>query len=326
MFGKVRACALLLCLAAAVGCGPKEAVTPVSDGKVMTVAELEKDPLALLPGGMVAFGRADGKAFFASPSAPQSTQAALALIPLTPEMGFVPSRDLSLLHFGVYAFGGSDLCAVVEGSFDKDAVAKAADKGALSAAGKPLVKSTYADRDVFVSGDVAVTVLTSKLALAGSQTGVRRALDRVRDRRVKREVPGEWLEFVRKPGAHFGLIADTSRESLSDATLKEAPYLRGAKTAKALGTFEGPGANVGGVVTYDTVENAQRGEAQAKEWQQMAGLMNFFAIFGAKSPIKHMETRIDDRDLQVAAVLDGPATVAVVGWLAQRLSTPGGAR
>lgn len=326
MLARPTSYALLVCLALAPGCGPKEAITPVSEGKVLTAAEIEKDPLALLPGGMVAFGRADAKAFFASPSAPQSTQAALALVPLTPEMGFVPSRDLSLLHFGAYAFGGSDLCAVVEGSFDKGAIAKAAEKGALSAAGKPLVKSSYAERDVFVSGDVAVTILTAKIALAGSQTGVRRALDRVRDRRVKREVPGEWLEFVQKPGTHFGLIADTSKESLSDATLKEAPYLRGARTAKALGTFEGPGANAGGVVTYDTAENAQRGEAQAKEWQQMAGLMNFFAIFGAKSPIKHMETRISDRDLQIAAVLDGPATVAVVGWLAQRLSTPGGAR
>lgn len=326
MLGKATSYALLLCLALAPGCGQKEAITPVSEGKVLTAAEIEKDPIALLPGGMVAFGRADAKAFFASPTAPQSTQAALALVPLTPEMGFVPSRDLSLLHFAGYAMSGSDFCAVVEGSFDKDAIAKAADRGALSAAGKPLVKSSYADRDVFVSGDVALTVLTSKISLAGSQTGVRRALDRIRDRRVKREVSSEWLEFVNKPGTHFALIADSSKESLSDATLKEAPYLRGAKTAKVLGTFEGPGANVGGVVSYDTVENAQRGEAQAKEWQQMAGLMNFFAIFGAKSPIKHMETRIADRDLQIAAVLDGPATVAVVGWLAQRLSTPGGLR
>ncbi|MCC6647160.1 MAG: hypothetical protein IT374_16510 [Polyangiaceae bacterium] len=326
MLPKAASYALSLCLLVTPGCGPKEAVTPISEGKVLTAAEIEKDPLALLPGGMVAFGRADAKAFFASPTAPQSTQAALGLIPLTPEMGFVPSRDLSLVHFAGYAFSGSDLCAVVEGSFDKDAIAKAADKGALSAVGKPLVKSSYAGRDVFVTGDVAVTVLTPKIALTGSQTGVRRALDRVRDNRMKREVAAEWLEFVTKPGTHFGLIADSSKEALPDATLKEAPYLRGAKTAKILGTFEGPGAHVGGVISYDTPEHAARGDAQAKEWQQMAGLMNFFAIFGAKSPIQHLETRVVDRDLQLAAVLDGPATVAVVGWMAQRLSGPGGAR
>src|SRR5262245_2682044 len=74
------------------------------------------DALALLPGGAIAVGTIDGRAFLGS----QTFGADLAklieqYLPIGQEAGFSVSRDVDRVTFASYAYQGIDVAAVVIG-------------------------------------------------------------------------------------------------------------------------------------------------------------------------------------------------------------------
>jgi hypothetical protein len=309
--------AVVLALAAATAsCAKKqESIVSVSGGKKLTAEEIDADPLALLPGGMVVLAQGDAAAFLSSSSGPSALRIAQNLVPLTAEMGFVPQRDLKTIVAGAYSMSGADVAAIAQGAFDVDAIKRAADRGAVTAVGQPLRKTDYAGNDLYVSGETGFVLLTAHTLLVGNPTGMRRALDRIRDGRVKREVPDWMLELLKTPNAQLVVAADLAGQSVPASVAAQAPFLKGLKTARVLGNFQPPGINFAGTLTYPDGASAAASEAQMKQVAQMAGLLNFLGMFGVSSPIKQMDTRVASTDLQFMVALDGPALGALLTQL-----------
>ena len=158
---------------AAPGCGKKQdSNVTVAGDKKLSAEDIDRDPLALLPGGMVVLAQADAAAFLASQTGPSAVRISQNLVPLTPEMGFVPSRDLKTIVAGVYSMSGADVAAIAQGTFDVDAIKRAANRGAITALGKPLGRVDYANNDLYLSGDMGFVLLTPHTLLAGNPAGM----------------------------------------------------------------------------------------------------------------------------------------------------------
>ena len=298
-------------------CGKKQdSNVTVAGDKKLSAEDIDRDPLALLPGGMVVLAQADAAAFLASQTGPAAIRISQNLVPLTPEMGFVPSRDLKTIVAGVYSMSGADVAAIVQGTYDVDAIKRAADRGAISALGKPLSRVDYANNDLYLSGDVGFVLLTPHTLLVGNPAGMRRALDRIRDGRVKREIPDWMVQLLATPNAQVVVAADLAGQSVSAAVSQQVPFLQGLRTARLIGNFQPPGINFAGTFTYPDGTGAAAGEAQMKNVAQMAGWLNLLGMFGVSSPIKQMDTRVTGPDLQFLLALDGPALAALLSQLA----------
>src|SRR5512145_1259459 len=84
---------------AVLGCGSaKESIVPTVATHEPTAQEVDVDPLALLPGGVVGFARLEAKEAFSASFGPQLLALAQQLAPLPPSTGFVIERDLERVY------------------------------------------------------------------------------------------------------------------------------------------------------------------------------------------------------------------------------------
>jgi hypothetical protein len=224
--------------------------------------DLDADPLALLPSSASALSTVDARAFFDSgPLGDQVDDLVARLMPIGDESGFQAKRDVDRVVVGVYTAQGADVAAIVVGRFDPAKINDAAEKHALTRTGQPLVASTYANRPVFTVANVGFTMLTPKTAVAGTEAGIRRVLDRIQDGRVQRDVTPWMLETLDTKGAAFAFAADFANAPVSSARMGaiKLPWLNGMRVARAIGNFKSPGMNVAATITYG--DATQAGEA-----------------------------------------------------------------
>src|SRR5262245_15275835 len=180
---------------ALVGSGPSckhnegDSVVVTGEGARLPSEAIDRDPLALLPSKPVVLGVIDVPAFLASPLGGEINRLAAKYVPLGQETGFVLSRDLKKMVGGAYSLAGVDVVAVAQGDFNPDLIRAAAERHATTPGGTQLVHSKYAGNDVFTAGNIGFTVVTRHTMLIGNETGMRRALDRIRDNRLARDVP-----------------------------------------------------------------------------------------------------------------------------------------
>jgi hypothetical protein len=300
----------LLALAGACvlgGCRGKESIVSIGGDKKLSAEDIDKDPIALLPGGAVGFGYLDAQAFFASSMGPAGLRLATRVVPLTPEMNFEPQRDIQSVWGGVYSMQGADFALIVQGTFDRTAIEAAANRGAVTAVGKPLAKIDYAGNTMYVSGEVGLVLLTTKTALVGNSAGLRRGLDRIRDGRVKREIPDWMIDLAKTEGAQVTFGADLASQPAPATMVAQVPFLQGMKTARLIGKFEPPGLKVAGALTYPDAATAQNAEGQIKQFGQLATMANALSFLGIGTPLQGLETKCEEADVQVLAVLEGVA-------------------
>src|SRR5205814_3255495 len=124
---------------------------------------------------------------------------AATYVPLGEQAGFVPQSDLKKLVAGIYSLAGADVVGVAQGDFNPDLIRASADRHTTSQLGVPLVHSAYAGNDVYTAGNIGFTVVTHHTLLVGNETGMRRALDRIRDNRLRREVPDWMTKLMENP-------------------------------------------------------------------------------------------------------------------------------
>lgn len=289
------------------GCRGKESIVTVGGDKKLSAEEIDKDPLALLPGGIVALGYLDAQAFFASSVGPSGLRLANRLVPLTPEMNFDPKRDIQTVWMGAYSMQGADFAAVVQGSFDQAAIQQAAARETLTAVGKPLTRVDYAGNTMYVSGEVGLVLLTPKTALLGNSAGIRRSLDRIRDGRVKREIPDWMIDLAKTDGAQCAVAGDFATQAAPATAIAQFPFLTGLKTVRLLGKFEPPGVKVAGAATYPDPASAKNAEAQIKNLGNLAALGNTFSFLGLGTPLQSLDTKVAESDVQILATLEGNA-------------------
>jgi hypothetical protein len=290
-----------------VACGPKESIVAVGEGKKLSAEQIDADPLALLPGGAVFLWQADAKALLNSSLGPSALRTAQALLPLTPEMNFEPRRDLRRFVGAGYSVQGADFAMIAQGNFDPDAIKAVASRGGMSAAGRPFQKTSYGGNDLFLTGDLGFVVLTSQSLLVGNPAGLRRSLDRIRDARVRREVPDWAEELLRTEGAELVLAGDVAGQSVSAAAAQQAPFVQRLSKVRLVGDFKDPGVNLAGALTYEDGPAAAAGNDQIRAAGAQAGALNLMFFMGISNPLRNLQTNLQGNDVQLVAQIDGPA-------------------
>lgn len=287
----------------AVACGGDDSLVLVA-GQRVDSAQLDRDPVSILPAGILMFGYMDAAAMFHSNLGPDVSSMVQTILPLPPEAGFVPTRDVTKIFAGVYAMQGADFCAVVQGSFDIDAIKRAVDTRAVSLAGVPLVKSRYADNDLYTAGNIGFTVLTPHTALTGNETGMRRALDRIRYGKLSRAVP-EWMTNLgRTPGAAFSLGGDLSSQSPGGAAVQSMPFLSGATAIRLVGNFQPPGMNFAGTLSFADQAGAESSASAMESLNSLSGFMNLLAAIGLGMTIPPIKVARKETDVGFTIAMD----------------------
>jgi hypothetical protein len=301
---------LLSLLLGALCCCSKQGdvITQAGEGKSLSEADIDRDPLALLPGGAIALSYLDTKQMFASRFGEKLLAIAAQQVPLPPSAGFEPRRDLDKTYTGIYSMSGADVAGVAIGKFDKDKIEAAADGTQKTALGLPVTKSSYAGRTLYTAGNVGFTVLTAKTALFGNDTGIRRALDRIKEGRAKRQLPG-WMEkLLGTPDAPLVLGADLTSNPLPDAARSQLAFLDGVKTVALLGNFKDPGLNLAGTLSYGDAEAAKRGAENVVHLRSMLeGYAPLMALIGIPQPVKKLEAKAKEEEVEFVAGVDGEA-------------------
>lgn len=306
------------CVQVALGCAKQQdvIVETVAD-RPLTNAEIDADPWALLPGGAIGWVHLDAQLMFASPFGERLLALAQQRSFILPSAGFEPKRDLANVYVGLYSMQGADFAGVARGQFDPQKIDQTADGIQKTPWGSVINKSSYAGRTVYVASDVAYAVLTPKTVLFGNQTGLRRALDRIREGRVRRRVPGWIDELLKTPGAPFALGVDFRSHPVPDAARRELGFMRGLEMARIVGNFEAPGVNLAGTLSYPDEASASAG---ASNVTGLADLMHNYgwlmSAVGISQPIQKLEASAEGTDARFVVAVDAQA----VGTLLDQVS------
>jgi hypothetical protein len=307
--------ALLLALA---GCGGDIALVPVAE-KPIDPEAIDRDPLALLPSKAIVLAGCDVRALYSTALGNDVTQIVREIVPLGPESGFEPSRDVDRITAGVYAMQGADIAAVVQGRFDPEAIGKAADAKQTMPSGKTIVKTTYAGQTMYTVGNLGFVVLTKKTMLSGNEIGMRRALDRLRyhagEAPLTRAIDGWMLETIESK-SHLALAGDFESSSIGEATTQAVPLVVGLKRAKIQGNFQSPGLALSGTLAYKDETSADQSAASMKNLTDVGLLGSLFASVALGAAIPQIDARRTGTDLAVSTTIDEPTSRFLLKYLA----------
>jgi hypothetical protein len=318
----------LSALAPACG-GGAPTITPAKGPHELSQADIDADPTVLLPPDAVAVATVDARAAFTRKGVGDRLSEVVGkLVPVGDEAGFSAPRDLDRVTAAAYSTQGADVAAILTGRFDVDKIAAAARNHTTLRGGGTLVESTYAGRTVYTVANVGFTVLSPRTALAGTETGIRRALDRVRDGRLERSLP-KWVQETLDAKAAFAGAGDFTGATVQAANVAgfDVPFAHGAKSAKVVGKWQPPadgpvdvtkGTRAPGIDL--SAEIVYGDEAQAR--QGADGLRKALALVAAVSAVSSVvprphDTKIDLKGptLQASATVDDDALARTLGGL-----------
>jgi hypothetical protein len=310
------ACALAVAVGVFVGaCRHNEgdSVVVTGDGTRLSSAAIDASPLALLPANPVLLGWVDAQAFFASPLGGELARLCATRLPLGQEAGFDAKRDLRKVVVGAYSMAGADGVAVAQGDFRPDAIRAAAERRAVTPLGVPVVHSTYAGNDVYTAGNVGFTVVTTHTLLFGNETGLRRALDRIRDNRLNVEVPAWMVRLLDNPRASVVVAGDATSQPAVAALAASLPMLNGLQNFRILGNFQPPGINFAGTLSYPDQAAANSAANATRSLAQMAGVMNVLRVFGLGSPLQTLKVDVAQNDMTFVMAVESQSLARLLG-------------
>jgi hypothetical protein len=281
-----------------------DSVVVTGEGARLSSEAIDRDPLALLPSKPVVLGTVDVPAFLASPLGNEINRLASKYVPLGQETGFVLQRDLKKIVGAAYSLAGVDVVGVAQGDFNPELIRSAAERHAATPTGAQLVHSKYAGNDVFTAGNVGFTVVTTHTMLIGNETGMRRALDRIRDNRLVREVPEWMIKLMETPQAATVLAGDVATEPRVAAMARMAPFLGGLSSFRIVGNFQPPGVNVAGALSYADAASAAAGANHLRGLAQMSAITAVLAMFGLGAPLQNLQVENHDRDTTFVTAAD----------------------
>ncbi|MBX3202903.1 MAG: hypothetical protein KF894_32550 [Labilithrix sp.] len=303
---------LVLTLLVACGGDKKEVKAPTVDSGM-------DDALALLPGNAIAVGTVDARAFFGSQTfGSEVAKLAEKYLPIGEEAGFQASRDVDRVTWASYSYSGIDAAAIVVGRFDEAKIKEAALKQTPTKGGGMLVASQYAGRDVYTINNVGFTVLSSTKAIAGTESGIRRVLERIKDNRVKRDIAPWMLETVETPGAASALAGDFATQPMPAEAVRQipVPFIQSMKALRLLLRFKEPGLQIAGSLTYPDEQGAGTATEHVK---QVANQAKWLALIGVK--VQNVDVKTDKQDVQVSLEVDDQSLRQVLAsapaWLGQ---------
>jgi hypothetical protein len=265
----------------------------------LTAEQIDADPLALLPASAIVVASVDARAFYTSGSVGAQLEAlSEQMVPLGDEAGFKASRDVDRVILGAYSTEGVDVAAVVVGRFDEAKIKSAAEGHAQTRAGGAIAQSQYAGRSVYTVANVGFSILTPKTALAGTETGIRRA----------------WvLQAIGTPSAAAVLTADFTQPIASAALGSVSiPWANGIKVARIVADFKPPGMHVAATLTYADATSASAG---ANGIQQLGTLANLVALTGLAPRLQDLAVSTADANVQCAFSLDDSSMRGILAFV-----------
>jgi len=274
--------------------------------------DLDGDAYALLPSEPMMLATIDVQALYKSKSvAAQMAMLVERMLPIGEESGFEASRDVERVYVGMYSTQGADAAAIVRGHFDEGKIARAAAEHTTTKAGGAINSSQYAGRNVysvsvgsFVGG---FAVLTSKTAVAGTEAGIRRTLDRIRDNKVKLGIAKWMIDTTQTKGAEIAFAADFSSNPVSSAAIRGMPitFLSGMRMARVLGQFKDPGMQIAATITYGEAGQAASAADQIKIVDGWGKVLS--AVLTVIPQVHDLDVATDDKDVRCKATIDEQA-------------------
>jgi hypothetical protein len=312
--GLVLGCALTLALVACGG-GNKESVTPnVADHE----NAIDDDPVALLPSGAMVLAKVDAKTMFSSGSVGgQLGQIVERVVPIGEEAGFKAARDLDLIYVGGYSMSGADVVAVLRGVFDEEKIKKVADAHTPTKGGGVIVASQYGGRSLYTLNNVGFTILSKRTVLAGTETMIRRSIDRLKDGKAVRNQPKWMLETIATTNASFAGAADFANQPVGAASVGmiPLPWVKSLKAVRLIGDFHDPGLNVAATLTYPDAQTAQTSSDDVK---RTAAAANLLALLGAPK-LQNLDVKPQESDVQVKFAVDDASLRQFMGTVSTYL-------
>lgn len=309
------ALAVFTAVAASSGCGGADKNLLLLGGNQIDPLAVDRDPLAILPSRPVLVGYLDASEMFRSALGPDVNQLVTMILPLGPESNFVPSRDVKKVYGGIYAMQGADFCAVLQGDFDVAAIRRAAEARTMVASKVPLVRTRYSDMDLYTAGNVGFVVLTPHTVLSGNETGMRRALDRLRRDKLTHSVPKWMTDLSGTPGTAFTIAGDLGGQSAVDAATSKMPFLVGLQKFRTIGNFRDPGMNMAGSFTYADTPSAANGAVQLADLQKLTGFMSLLSSLGLIGTVPTMQVEQRNNDLAFTMPVDGSFARFMLGMV-----------
>jgi hypothetical protein len=311
-----RAMLGVLALALAACAKQEDVIVHTGQGKEKTAVQIDSDPLALLPGAAITVGVLDMKALFASQFGEKLLEVSRRRAPVPESAGYDPKRDLTKVYFGVYSMQGADVCGVAVGAFDPKKIEAASDGVQKTPMGVPVTKTTYAGRALYTADTVGFTVLTTRTALFGNQTGIRRALDRIKEGTAKRELPGWAGKVLNQTSAPFAFGSNLKDHPIPNALRSKMPFLDGVETLSVVGNFAPPGVNLAGTLVYPDEESAKVGASKVGETRAMIdGYTPFLALLGIPKPVQKLEADAIGKEGHFVAGIDAVAISTLLARL-----------
>ena len=287
-----------IALATACGGGNKDSVTAKTADQA-----IDADPIALLPSSAMAISRVDAKQMFTSGSVGgQLALMAERMLPIGEEAGFKASRDLETVYSAAYSTSGADLVAILRGTFDEQKIKSVADSHTPTKGGGVLVATSYLGRQVYTLSNVGFTVISKQTVVAGSETMIRRVIERMKDGTVARSQPPWMTQTIETPNAAFAAAADFANQPVASASVGMVPlgWVKGMKAARLVGNFKDPGLNIAATLTFPDKAAAADAAEQVKRTAGMAILLQFI---GAPQ-LKNLDVKPVEGDVQVSFGVD----------------------
>jgi hypothetical protein len=308
----------LVALGVALGaCAKQEdVIVHTGQGKEKTTVEIDSDPLALLPGGAITVGVLDTEQLFASQFGDKLLAVAQRRAPVPDAAGYDPKRDLKKAYFGVYSMQGADVAGVALGTFDPQKIEAAADGIQKTPQGVPVTKTTYAGRALYTADSIGFSILTTRTALFGNQTGIRRALDRIKEGTAKRELPGWASKVLTQSNVPFAFGSNLKENPVPNALRSRLPFLDGVETLAVVGNFASPGVNLAGTLVYPDEAAAKTGAGKVGETRAMLDTYTpFLALLGIPQPVRKLEADAVGKEGHFVAGIDAVAFSALLSRL-----------
>jgi hypothetical protein len=295
---------MLALLQLSCGKGP-EVILRTAAGSAVTAADIDRDPLQLLPPGSIAWLHLDVSSSGQSDLGQYVLSDLEARFPMPDNAGFSLRRDVTQLNLATYSLQGVDFAGVALGSFDAAKISAAALEYKGGPLAPQLVKSEYAGRVLFTAQNVGFSILTPHTALFGNDVGMRRCLDRIADARVADDLPAWVKELLATPHAAFSFGGDLSGNAVTATLPQRLALLQGASQLRVVGNFTAPGVNLAGTIQHADPTAASHSATALRE---VGGSVNVYAqLLGLGRPIRKLETQAVGNAAQLVIAVDGEA-------------------
>ncbi len=318
------ALAASLAVAMLAGCSTtQDVIVQTGADKQLSSADIDQAPLALLPGGVVGIASIDTKQLFASPFGAKVQAILQTRLPVPAAAGFEPTRDLTHLYIGFYSMQGADLSGVATGVFDKAKIEAAVNGVDRTAQGVPIAKRAYAGRTLFTAAGFGFCMLTDHSALFGNDTGIRRALDRIHEGRVRRQTLPWMDKLLADESAPIIAGADLRAQPIPQAASSNLAFLNGLETLAFVGNFADPGLNLAGTLVYGDEAGATSGAENVRNLsQRLSSYAPLLALIGIPQPVRKLEAEAKGKEAAFVMALDAAAVGALLDKLPDYLAKP----